>query len=297
MKKITSGAVLSSLTLAILLVLLISLAACSSDGTTPPDGSGNGTEPPRFSVENLIISPTDIQPGDTVTISVRVRNRGGTQGDYTVVLRINGTPEAEETVTVRAGGSERAEFSLTRQAEGTYTVTIDDLSGSFTLTLPPAPVAFIADGIITAGEYDRMQEHGSYQIHWKSDGEFIYVAITAQTSGWVAVGFNPTTRMKNADIVLGFVADGQVTVLDMFSPFDFGPHPPDTEQGGTFDILEFGGREENGRTTIEFKRALDTGDELDNVLTQGAIKIIWSYGSTDDIDQRHAVRGEDIIAL
>jgi len=103
--------------------------------------------------------------------------------------------------------------------------------------------------------------------------------------------------MKNADIVLGLVADGQVTVLGMFSLFDFGPHPPDTEQGGTFDILEFGGREENGRTTIEFKRALDTGDELDNILTQGAIKIIWSYGSTDDIDQRHAVRGEYIIAL
>ena len=90
------------------------MAVCSSDGTSPPDGSGNGTEPPRFSVENLIISPTDIQPGDTVTISVRVRNRGGAQGDYTVVLKINGITEAEETITVRAGGSERAEFSLTR---------------------------------------------------------------------------------------------------------------------------------------------------------------------------------------
>ena len=281
----------------VVLLVLLTAAACPADGTTPPDGSGNGTEPPSFSVENLIISPMEIQPGETVTVSVRVRNRGGTQGDYTVVLRINGTTEAEETVTVRAGGSERAEFSLTRQAEGTYTVTIDDLSGSFTLTLPPPPVVFIADGVITAGEYDRSQEHGSYQIHWKSDGEFIYVAITAQTSGWVAVGFKPTTRMKDADIVLGFVADGQVTILDMFSPFDFGPHPPDTEQGGTFDILEFGGREENGRTTIEFKRALDTGDELDNILTQGANKIIWSYGATDAIDQRHAVRGEDSIVL
>ena len=167
----------------VVLFVLLAAAACPADGTSPPDGSSNGTSPPSFSVENLIISPTDIQPGETVSISVRVRNRGGTQGDYTVVLRINGTPEAEKTVTVRAGGSERADFSLTRQAEGTYTVTIDDLSGSFTLTLPPPPVEFIADGVITADEYDRKQEHGSYQIHWKSDGEFIYVAITAQTSG------------------------------------------------------------------------------------------------------------------
>jgi hypothetical protein len=83
---------------------------------------------------------------------------------------------------------------------------------------------------------------------------------------------------------------GQATVLDMFSPFDFGSHPPDTEQGGTYDILESGSREENGQTTIEFKRALDTGDDFDNFLNNGGYKTIWAYGTTDDANRGHAVR-------
>ena len=77
----------------------------------------------------------------------------------------------------------------------------------------------------------------------------------------------------------------------MFSTGDFGPHPPDTELGGTYDILDFGGGEEGGYTSIEFKRALNTGDKYDNALSRGVNKIIWSYGSEDDLKSKHINRG------
>jgi len=77
----------------------------------------------------------------------------------------------------------------------------------------------------------------------------------------------------------------------MFSICDNGPHPPDTELGVTNDILEFGGSEEDGFTTIEFKRALDTGDDHDNPLSKGVNKIIWSYGSSDSPTLKHFNRG------
>ena len=98
-------------------------------------------------------------------------------------------------------------------------------------------------------------------------------------------------------MILGFVSDGETTIFDMFSIGDFGPHPPDTEQGGTDDILEFGGSEDGSFTTIEFKRLLNTGDRFDLPLSPGTHTIIWAYGATDTESQRHATRGYGEIQL
>ncbi len=111
------------------------------------------------------------------------------------------------------------------------------------------------------------------------------------------MAIQPGSRMLNADMVFGFVQDGEVTVYDLFSTGNTGPHPPDTELGGTDDILDFNGKEEDGYTTIEFKRALITGDEYDNELSQGANQILWSYGAADNFALRHINRGYGEINL
>jgi len=153
------------------------------------------------------------------------------------------------------------------------------------------------DGIISAREYSNSEKYGDYEIHWKADDEYIYVGMRARASGFVAVGIQSERRMKNADMVFGFVKDGEVSIFDMFSTGDFGPHPPDTELGGTNDIADFGGKEDGGFTTIEFKRRLITDDEYDNPLSAGKNKIIWSYGSTDSPTLRHSQRGYGELTL
>jgi hypothetical protein len=115
--------------------------------------------------------------------------------------------------------------------------------------------------------------------------------MKAKTSGWLAVGTQPGTTMKDADLVMGFVSDGKAIVYDLYSTGDFGPHPPDTELGGTNDILEFGGKEMGGYTTIEFKRLLGTGDKYDRPFSLGANTIMWSYGSDDQSTKKHVNRG------
>ena len=75
-----------------------------------------------------------------VTITVSVANTGGTEGTYTVVLKINGVKEAEKNVTIAAGKSQDVSFSVTKEQAGSYSVTVDGLSGSFTVTAPPAMV-------------------------------------------------------------------------------------------------------------------------------------------------------------
>ena len=133
--------------------------------------------------------------------------------------------------------------------------------------------------------------YGKYEIYWASDEQYVYIAIRAETTGWVAIGIQPGSRMKNADMVLGFVSEGETTVLDLFSGGDFGPHSPDTELGGSDDILASGGSEQDGYTTIEFKRLLNTGDEYDIPLAKGTHKIIWGYGRDDTVDRKHSNRG------
>ena len=158
-------------------------------------------------------------------------------------------------------------------------------------------VAWAADGVITPGEYPNNKSFGDYELNWSSDAQYVYVGMKAKTMGWVAVGFDPESMMKNADIIQGYVQDGKLSIADMFSSNQFGPHPPDTQQGGTDDILASGGKSENGYTTVEFKRKLDTGDKYDKPLHKGINKIIWAYGSDPVFTIKHTARGSGEIGL
>lgn len=148
------------------------------------------------------------------------------------------------------------------------------------------------NGIIEDQEYPQKLalEDDSFVVYWKNDHELLYMALKAKTTGWLAIGFEPTTRMKDADMIFGWVEDGQVTLLDLYSTGSTGPHPPDEELGGTNNILEFEGSEEDGYTTIEFKRKMDTGDKYDKVLVPGqTLNFIWATATSDSFDRKHNI--------
>ena len=107
----------------LLVILLVSVGGCIA-------------EPAVFSLSNLTIEPAEVAPNETVTISVSVANTGGSQGSHDVVLYINGVEEETKSVTLSAGDSTNVTFSVTKGDTGTYSVTIEGLSGSFTVVLP-----------------------------------------------------------------------------------------------------------------------------------------------------------------
>ena len=153
-------------------------------------------------------------------------------------------------------------------------------------------VDWVADGMVTPGEYEGILDNGTYMLYWTGTDDTIRVAMQASTTGWVAVGFQPGNRMKDADIVLGMVSGGEAIVIDSYSTGDYGPHKGDAEFGGSDDLLDYGAQESDGTTVVEFERALDTGDEYDVALQNGVeIGIIWAYGSTDSEGVKHSTRG------
>jgi len=108
------------------------------DATTvsrlPPTG--------KFQLTNLSVSPATVQPGAAVTISVKVTNIGIETAAYTATLKIDGATDATTTVTLEPEKSQTVTWTVSRTVVKTYSVTVDNLSGSFTVQKPPTPAAF-----------------------------------------------------------------------------------------------------------------------------------------------------------
>ena len=155
------------------------------------------------------------------------------------------------------------------------------------------------DGVISEGEYPFTiaNETDSLQISWHLSGEECYFAVRAQTTGWVAIAFGHEQFMRDADMIIGWVDDqGNDQVLDCYSTGEFGPHPPDTELGGTSDIVSFAVRQGEGVTTMEFKRLLQAADRYDKPLpATGDFEVIWAYGRTDDYRDKHPTAGYAVL--
>ena len=162
---------------------------------------------------------------------------------------------------------------------------------------PETPAGWLADGMIGDGEYTGTRSYNDFELWWTADEQFIYIAMKAKTTGWVAMALSSGPAMKDADMVLGFVQDGTVTVIDEYSTGNFGPHRPDSELGGSDDILESAGTEGDGHTIIEFRRKLDTGDTYDHKFSQDKNSILWAYGQDDQAEQKHSVRGHGELDL
>ncbi|MBA7606571.1 hypothetical protein ES703_13721 [subsurface metagenome] len=86
----------------------------------------------EFEVSDLIISPTEVQVGYTVSISCTVTNIGTEAGAATVIL--GGDFMAEKTVTLEPGESKTITFEVVPDVAKSYSISVDGLSGSFVAT-------------------------------------------------------------------------------------------------------------------------------------------------------------------
>ncbi|WP_051309725.1 DOMON domain-containing protein [Desulfogranum japonicum] len=142
-----------------------------------------------------------------------------------------------------------------------------------------------------AADYQHSLDIEKMHFSWSVNGDQLAVKISAPTTGWVAIGFNPTDKMKDADIVIGYVKDGKVKIED-----DFGMaatlHKSDTKIGGSENVTVVGGSEENGITTLEFTLPLNSGDDKDTVIDPAAdtVVIVGYGGDRDSFRMKHVFR-------
>ena len=150
---------------------LVAAMVVGCPGNGDDGNGGDGSTPAALSVSNLSIEPAEVGSNETVTISVSVANTGGSQGSYNAVLNIDGVQEESESVTIAAGASQNVTFSVTREDAGTYTVTIDSLSGSFTVVSAMSAEEIAEAAILTQAEFNTYQFDADYEITMEIPGE------------------------------------------------------------------------------------------------------------------------------
>jgi len=144
---------------------------------------------------------------------------------------------------------------------------------------------------LSANEYQHKLEVKNMQFSWSIEGDLIHVMLSAKTKGWVGIGFDPVKDMKGANIILGFVNDGEFNIQDHYGTKKRS-HASDEKLGGKNDVIDPSGSEENGVTTISFSYPLNTGDKFDKPINpEGTNRVLLSYGAgKDSFRNRHPYR-------
>jgi hypothetical protein len=140
----------------------------------------------------------------------------------------------------------------------------------------------------------QQQSIQGFEFQWKVDGEILDVIISAPTTGWVSVGFDPTNRMKDANYIMAYVdSSGQGVIEDHFGTNPTA-HQSDISLGGTQDLELVSASQSGGSTTVNVRLPLVTNDEFDRPLTPGqTYVVIWAFGpdNADNFSAIHRRRG------
>ncbi len=91
---------------------------------TPPTATG----PAAFTIAEMGMDPGMPEPGDNVTVSVKVTNIGGQQGTYKVVLKVDDVTIKTQDVTLAGGASQVVNLTIIAGKLGTYTIKIGELT-------------------------------------------------------------------------------------------------------------------------------------------------------------------------
>ncbi len=138
-----------------------------------------------------------------------------------------------------------------------------------------------------------------FEYRVTQDGLNLEGKLTANTTGWVAVGFNPTSVMRNANIIIAYVSGGNTLIRDDWGTSNTA-HVSDISLGGTSDVTLTGGSETAGQTSVEFTLPLQTADQYDRPLQIGSTyTVILARGANgaDSFTGMHADAGYGSITL
>jgi hypothetical protein len=123
--------------------------------------------------------------------------------------------------------------------------------------------------------------------------------MDAPTTHWLSVGISNNRFMALSDTYTGWVGDvdGMPHVLDEWAPAQTQPSLA-PQQSATV----LASRQHDGRTTITFRRALDTGDaNADIAIVPGAMYLLFAYDTRYEPDSgyygQHSTKGAVLVVF
>lgn len=188
----------------------------------------------------------------------------------------SGKPTAAATTSAKATALSKTTSAATQATDPTAVA-------------PSGSSVWQADGVINAGEYAHKTTFGPLTVYWSNDDKYLYLAIEARSKGWLAIGLDYDRDMAGANYLIGTIINGKAVAEDSFGNSQGRTyHSPDTDLGGTNDIVASSGSYTGGITRLEVQIPLDSGDQYDKPLKRGqTVQVILGVGSSSDLTSMH----------
>lgn len=212
---------------------------------------------------------------------------------------------------LQSGASYRIDFFADVNGDGIYSIPPEDhawridlldvqadgiLTFAHNTTFTDIDWAPSIDGRIDEGEYANTlhDEETGMSVYWHNDASSLTIGLVSPGAGWLSIGFEPERQMQGANIIIGSIVDGVLTIED-----HYGNSPTSHRQDAVDDIVRAEGSEIDGMSVLEFAIPLDSGDDQDKVLTSGSeLVIILAYHDWNDgLTARHSKRSTRAILL
>lgn len=145
------------------------------------------------------------------------------------------------------------------------------------------------DGTVAANEYSYSHDFDQQVTLYASrTATTLYLAVVANTSGWVGVGVGP--RMDGADIFMGFVKDGKVSFKPQLGKGHIHRDAP-ADVGDT--IEKFALKQSGGKTTLEVALKADAYIKKG----QSTLDLIFAMGDQTSFTAYHSYRNSTSLSL
>ncbi len=143
---------------------------------------------------------------------------------------------------------------------------------------------------LTTTDYEVVLDE-NWSFSWRFVDQEIEFTLNTPTTGWAAIGFDPSRMMKDAHYIIGYVSNGSVFLRDDFGTGDT-MHVADTSIGGTEDVRLISGTEQDGKTTLVFAIPMDSGDATIKSCRGFYLYDILAYGANgaDNFTSSHRAR-------
>lgn len=175
-------------------------------------------QPPPASLEvlSLDIEPSEVMAGENVSIIVEVKNTGGSEGIYDVVLTLDGAKVATKDIVIAAGATEVVTLPLVKDSAGIYRLKLEQWTGVLIVKdqqgLPSGyivekkscyedeqieifDIIYMSDGLKVKGFLAQPKELGTYPaVIWNRGGNRDFSLLEPTTlkiyamNGYVAIG-------------------------------------------------------------------------------------------------------------
>jgi hypothetical protein len=182
--------------------------------------------PASFEVTAMTVTPAEVYPDETVTVSATITNTGDLTGSFEAILTLDNEVVRNQTITLNTGASETIVFNIAANTVGEHQVSLGGLAATFVVKQPPATAAFTVEEL----NIDPVTLYA-----WDKANISVYIKNTGDLTGTYPITLSiDDVTVETREVILD--GGGSMTVNFTFATDIVGTHR--VSIGGLQGVLE-----------------------------------------------------------